>query len=208
VSTLLFPWQDCVTGGCGGTLDQQQQTMKTKLITALRTCAKALENNTFAYDWTQPQSCNCGIVACALMGKSISEMREILKPMRLYVKNPNWNVLVASFCPVTGIPENAVFKTLAEAGMSQTDIIELESLSNKQVLKRTKMVDTYTTETIQPSAIERFFGKKQRMVKKKVHYCANKDNAIRYMRVWADILTEEGAEDTVTSTEPKAANQS
>lgn len=99
--------------------------MKTKLITALRTCAKALEQGTFEYDWSQPQSCNCGVVACAAMGESIAGMAALIQPMRTHVKDVSWRTLTATFCPVTGMPDNKVFKALMEAGMTQQDIVEL-----------------------------------------------------------------------------------
>lgn len=172
--------------------------MKTKLITALRTCAKALEQGTFEYKWAEPQSCNCGIVACALMGKSVAEMKDILQPMRTQVEHPNWKYLVGKFCPITGTPTNEVFKSLLEAGMSQTDIVELEELSNKKVLSRITLEASYLTRKVPPGFIGRLLGKKAREVESLAQRYTSKNNAIAYMVAWADLLTEEGALDVAT----------
>ncbi len=175
--------------------------MKTKLITALRTCAKALEQGTFDYKWERPESCNCGILACSIMGKSIAEMATDLEPMRKQVTQPNWRFLVGRFCPVTGIPQNEIFKALFEAGLSQSDIIELEELSNKKVLSRMTMQKAYKIETIKPSIFDAFLGKKETVKKTEVNYYSSKENTIAYMRAWADILTEEGRLDSDPATE-------
>ena len=184
--------------------------MKTKLITALRTAAKALENGTFEYDWEQPQSCNCGIIACALMGKSIVEMKALVLNMRSEVAGPNWKLMVRKFCPITGVPTNEVFKALVESGMSATDIIELEELSNKKVLRIGKLKDVYkiTTKISEPNLIQRLLGAKPKKTKTKelqAHY-TSKENAIKYMRAWADILEEEGKDDVVLHNTTANAN--
>jgi hypothetical protein len=177
-------------------------TMKTKLITALRTCANALEQGTFAYEWQHPQSCNCGIVACALMGKSVAEMAALIAPMRAHVERPNWKFMVGKFCPVTGMPENEVFRALIGAGMSQADIIELEELGNEKVLERINLKDVYAVETVPLTMMEKLRHKQPRTVRKRTAHYVSKQNAIAYMRAWADILTEEGAMD-VAPQEPK-----
>lgn len=180
--------------------------MKTKLITALRTCANALENGTFAYEWRKPESCNCGVVACALMGKSVAEMKDMLLPMKRQVDTVTWGSLVGRFCPVTGTPENEVFRALIEAGMSQTDIVELEMLANKEVLKRIDLLDVTVEipETVTRSVLGIPCGTAKRMVRRPVGHWIGKGNAIAYMRAWADLLTEQGAED-VAVPEPQEA---
>lgn len=168
--------------------------MKTKLITALRTAANALEWHTFEYDWRHPASCNCGIIACALMGKSVSEMQMCLSPMIQTVKASNWNYLVAKHCPITGIPENEIFAALLGAGMTQKDIVHLEMLSDPEVMKRTKWPQKVATGTVKK---KRFFGEatEEPAPYDRKRYHMYPENAIAYMRAWADLLTEQGKQD-------------
>jgi hypothetical protein len=208
--------------------------MKTKLITALRTAAKALEDNTFAYDWTFPQSCNCGVVVGSLLGKSITELKDDLElrhyslPKKDGKCNPTWHRFVQHFCPVTGIPKDEILKELFNAGMTAKDISELEYLSNPEVRKRMKprftteyeySYEIVTKEVEMEVPVKRTFmeilrGSKpatEKKIKKisnrieiknpvrkqcSVEY-TNKQDAIEYMRAWADMLVEEGKDDVV-----------
>lgn len=153
--------------------------MKTKLITALRTAAKAVEDGTIAYDWTVMNRCNCGVLACALTGKA---------PVQLSAGLPDgmrtWEHFTGTYCPITGMPEHAILRTMFAAGMSQRDIIDLEYLTNEKVLKRAGLLKERTrlfrgTRVEDTSDFE------------------NADDLVAYMRAWADLLTEEGAMDVV-----------
>lgn len=200
--------------------------MKTKLITALRTAAKALEDGTFAYDWNKMESCNCGIIACTLMHKSIKQVsREILaERVKTFdhsaIKSnfgPSWREAVQAHCPVTGLSESSILRTLQEAGMSPKDICELEDLSNPEAARRAGLetwgqmkegekqrlpVGQYDVSTPHPWWKKVLTGKSHKVEEKTMPIRTEKKYAIRYMRAWADILTEQGREDSVVEKAP------
>jgi len=200
--------------------------MKTKLITALRTAAKALEDGTFAYNWKYPQSCNCGIIASTLMNKSISQLEQDLHRIELPkgggIKTTHtWRNIISHHCPVTGLSTNSIIRSMQEAGMTQSDIVQLEDLSNPEVLKRmnlgTKPEFKITGQKLVPQKepIPRSFW--QWLTRRPVQYREfevaenvfghvdipvtpkreKKEHTILYMRAWADLLTEQGKEDCV-----------
>lgn len=185
--------------------------MKTKLITALRTAAKALEDGTFAYNWKKPESCNCGVIASTLMNKSISGLRSVL-PESIPTEEGldcSWRGFVQNYCPVTGLSENVVLKALQEAGMSQQDIVELETLSNALVCERAGIVMGKDRKWGVISAAKEVKTPKKNSIFQRLFYSApkseevsewlsaygDKNYTIRYMRAWADLLTEHGQAD-------------
>lgn len=194
--------------------------MKTKLITALRTAATALENGTFAYDWELPESCNCGIIASTLMHVSIDSLKGILPDYG--PQEGSWKCMVGRYCPVTGLSENIVIRAMQESGMSQLDMVELENLSSPEVLKRMNLkerkiitkITGYRTSIIQIPKARTFIQWLRRQPMQftpetiqrpiehsewaEVQLPANrksKSHAIAYMRAWADLLQEEGKDD-------------
>lgn len=198
--------------------------MKTKLITALRTAATALENGTFAYDWGRANSCNCGIIASTLLHKSIDSLKPIMPVMEQ--DHGSWRETVGRHCPVTGMSENVVLRAMQEAGMSQLDIVQLEDLSNPEVLKRfevttkqtkTKVVGYRTEVTQHPirrtfmqvlrrSPIQHESRESQVPIEKREEVMVpvkvrrdDKSHAIAYMRAWADLLNEQGKQDAPES---------
>lgn len=176
--------------------------MKTKLITALRTAAKAIEDGTIDYDWNRAERCNCGVLACAITGKSPSELN---LPTTVSNGNflPDWKHIVGQHCPITGIPTHEVLKALFQAGLVQKDLIELERLSNPEILKRAGFGERFDKRTI--PAKRKFFRVipehtvDVHVVVSPKHDFAN--HVIHYMRAWADILVEEGQQDSVSQTQ-------
>jgi hypothetical protein len=160
--------------------------MKTKLITALRTAATALENGTFAYDWCEPNRCNCGVVACALLGTSPAKL-----PVPKADKGDTWSDRVGYYCPITGMPENKFFATLHSYGLTPLDIVQLEYLSNPKVVER---MNLRAIKTVRAGFLK--LGRKQVEVPVAVEY-DEKAHLIAYLRAWAQILVEEGALDRV-----------
>jgi hypothetical protein len=192
--------------------------MKTKLITALRTAATALENGTFAYDWSQPHSCNCGVIASVLTHQSSKKLQSQVPD----IPKPSWERIVQHHCPVTGLSENFVIRSMQEAGMTPLDIVQLEKLSNPKVVERMRLTRKITqsrqvgerTETRMKQVPQSFWQRLtcQPIVKREVsrqvpvmEYSEveqpisptkdNKSHTIAYMRAWAELLTEEGQED-------------
>jgi hypothetical protein len=147
--------------------------MKTKLITALRTALKVLENGTFPYNWEHCSSCNCGVVFCALTGKSPRDLVSLIP--RGQTEKSTWIDRIGYHCPITGVPTNTFINGLFAAGLTLEDIKNLEFLSDPKVI--TKLKETGFTEKIKKS---------------------DKQHVIAYLRAWVDVLIEEGKLDTVS----------
>lgn len=167
--------------------------MNTKLITALRTAATAIESGTFSYTWNDPTRCNCGILACSLLGKSPRELNRIAGEMPKNDRGEmTWTHFSAMVCPITGIPEHELFKTLFQSGLTQADFHALEYLTDPKIRSRMKM---QTIKGRNPSLVEWLLGKRQVPDSKEAINFRNGFHVALYMRAWADILTEQGADD-------------
>lgn len=145
--------------------------MKTKLITALRTAANAIQSGQFPYNWNNLVSCNCGVVVCAITGKAPVHL---LSSEDLRVATPknrdtslDWSEFAGMVCPITGAPTHHIFKQLYEVGMLPSDIRHLEYLSDAKILKRVGRALNYKKGT----------------------------DVVDYLRAWADMLVEEGRAD-------------
>lgn len=145
--------------------------MNTKLITALRTAARAIEDGVFDYNWREPSRCNCGVVVCALFGVSAQHLRTLLREENLRpAEDPTWARIVGQNCPITGVPQSILFQHLYRFGFTAKEIKHLEDLSRTDILLRAGLT----------------------------HSRPEREDASRltkYLRAWADILTEEGAGD-------------
>lgn len=163
--------------------------MKTKLITALRLAATAIETRSFAYDYARNTTCNCGVLYCAIAGKSAEDLR--LKLPR--VGNPtNWRKLAGEHCPITGVPTNEIFRTLTETGLTAQDIGELEECGNEKVLSRLNVKLAPAPKNMLEKWLNRM-GKNRTFA----HY-RDRDFVVKYMRAWADLLVEDGRLDVIS----------
>jgi hypothetical protein len=181
--------------------------MKTKLITALRTAATALEDGTFFYKWTKQSCCNCGVLFCALTGKSAAELDDEI-PELIEGGNATWKMLVGQHCPITGIPTQKLFRELLSYGLTQKDMVNLEYLSDSKVIARMKQEEPIRKE---PQAQRKWYqlrapklNAEMKKDRDKLDY-QNKKYVIAYMRAWADLLTEEGAMDVAEPAEVQHA---
>jgi hypothetical protein len=159
------------------------ETKTQKLIKGLNIVINALKNGTIHYDWTQQDSCNCGVVAQAILGKTKEEIRTFYNEISSGLAKHNtkdtkidltWQNGVKYLCPLTGEPMIEVFKKLFEAGLSKSDIVHLEYMNNPAILKRSgiqlkikkvvvekKLAETVTRLETQkhPNLFPRLFGK-------------------------------------------------
>lgn len=177
--------------------------MKTKLITALRTAASAIEAGTFNYRWDRTAQCNCGSLFCALTGKSAAELT--VPPALVKEKDygPTWTVLVGQYCPITGMPTQALFKELFSYGLTQQDIVNLEYLNDPKVKARMNFHALVGNEPPPELPKRKWYQwRKPATAQQKLKlYYNNKHHVAAYMRAWADLLQEEGAQDVATKTE-------
>jgi hypothetical protein len=100
-----------------------------ELIGALRETASRLQNGAH-YAWGHHGACNCGnllqVITC------LNE-KEILT--HAHTSIGEWTELAEESCSVTGAPVNVLLSWLEAAGLTPTDIHNIEYLDNKAVLK-------------------------------------------------------------------------
>ena len=157
---------------------------KENLIKALKVAVNALENGTVFYNWIKPCSCNCGVVAQAILGKTrddvktaFMEIENRTKPKRDDKTHAStWKEGVQYLCSITGKTDVSIFNELFSIGMSPEDITHLEFLENPAILKRANL-ETEITTTTKIKTGETI--KKVPVVKKEKRFWRNK-NVITY----------------------------
>lgn len=102
----------------------------TILIQALRDTAQRLREGA-VYAWGNHGACNCGNLLQVITPLS---RQEILSYAHTGIGE--WTELAAEFCGVTDAPVDMLLSRLMEAGLSTTDIHDLEYLANREVLER------------------------------------------------------------------------
>jgi hypothetical protein len=103
---------------------------KEKLITAIRSAADSIlkgEN----YQWGHMGSCNCGHLAQQLTEKSKEEIHRYAME-----KHGDWAEQVLDFCPTSGMSMDWLISELTSCGLTTRDLIDLERLTNEEVLKK------------------------------------------------------------------------
>ena len=129
--------------------------MKTKLTQALKVAIHALETNIVTYNWVNQESCNCGVVAQAILGKPKDYIASKFDAMmklsggetvngKYRHKYRTWKENVQQHCTITGLPTIQILQELANAGMMPEDITHLEYLENPAILKRAELEKTTT----------------------------------------------------------------
>jgi hypothetical protein len=98
------------------------------LIEALREAAKRLKSGAH-YSWGHHGACNCGQLLQVITSL---EEKEILS--RAHTGCGEWTEIAAESCSITGIPVDVLVSDLQSAGLTPTDIHNIEYLNNKAVL--------------------------------------------------------------------------
>lgn len=141
--------------------------MNKKKISVLEKAIQMLENG-FKYNWEMTESCNCGVVACAVTKKKWS-YNAIRKDATF--NRSIWSEAIANTadnkCNITGLKIGRVQKALLGAGFGKHDLLQLEYLSNSDILARC-CIDNENGD-----------------------YWRRKSNLLRYLRAWIEILKEE-----------------
>lgn len=103
--------------------------MSRSLVEALQVVAERLEQGA-PYQWGHMGQCNCGHVAQALTNKSAAQIHQ----SAIARQTGEWSEYANDYCGTTGALIDDVFEALMVAGLSRTDIIHLENLSDPEVL--------------------------------------------------------------------------
>ena len=101
-----------------------------ELITALRETAQRLSSGA-RYEWGHMGRCNCGHLVQTITEKSDYE---IVKTIDFQLDE--WSEYANDYCPGTGQKVEDLFTALQNVGFSRQDVIHLENLSDKRVLRR------------------------------------------------------------------------
>ena len=127
-----------------------------RLISALRETAKNLANGA-NYQWGHMGSCNCGNLAQVLTPFTKAEIHKFAME-----KSGDWSEQIQDYCPTSGYPMDMLIEQLLKHGLTETDLQNLEYLSDKEILlKMGRYVDRN-----------------------------NRVDVIDYLKTWADLLEE------------------
>ena len=130
------------------------------------------------YEWGHMGSCNCGNLAQELTSFSRKEIHEYA--MRKY---GDWTEQAFDYCGNSGITLDFVISTMLDSGLELKDIQHLEKVSDPHVLKK--------------------LPPEERNLKHN-----KRDDVIKYMTAWADLLEETFLRKTKTPEIIKETEQS
>jgi len=157
-----------------------------KLIRTLKTVIDALKKDVITYEWNSQSSCNCGLIAQVILNKTPKAVKEAFKILNDELRTPDekknnkgltWKDAVKRGCSVTGLSDYQIINSLKEGGLRPEDMVHLEYMENKAILKEAG-IDT----TI-------------------VQYFTKRDNLILYLEAWVRIL--ESKPETHSKTDKK-----
>ena len=100
------------------------------LVEALREAARRLRNGAH-YAWGHHGACNCGQLLQVITDL---DEKEILT--RAHTGPGEWTEIAEEACSLTGAPVNFLVSILQAAGLTPTDIHNIEYLDNKAILNR------------------------------------------------------------------------
>ena len=103
---------------------------KSFLIDALRATSKRLENEDVQYQWGHMGQCNAGHLIQTLTGMSSFEIVESVDfPL------DEWSEHAVDYCSCTGNKVDDIFLSIEKQGLTHSDIVKLENLSDRKVLE-------------------------------------------------------------------------
>ena len=103
---------------------------KSLLIDALRATSKRLENEDVQYQWGHMGQCNAGHLIQTLTGMSSFEIVESVD-----FQLDEWSEHAVDYCSCTGNKVDDIFLSIEKQGLSHSDIVKLENLSDRKVLE-------------------------------------------------------------------------
>lgn len=131
------------------------------LARALRITADRLDGGA-TYRWTHQGACNCGHLVQTIARRTPEEIHRLALE-----RAGDWSEHARDHCPTSGYAIDHLIDELLALGLSTDDIVHLERLSDRTVLRR-----------LPPG--ERELDHRRR------------DHTVRYMRAWAGKIEAEG----------------
>lgn len=159
--------------------------MKEKLLASLEMVLKNLKEQKIGYDWSGHGTCNLGLVASCLLGKSPHELQNDFDILShgMGRDSADWKEAVSYYCPLTGLSSTMIFRRLQIAGLNREDMINLEYLSDPLVLKRILECTPFWKKWFI------LLGGPSPFINK--HYYKEEENLIVYLEAWIELIKEE-----------------
>lgn len=130
---------------------------KLNLISVLKKCIDALQNDIVEYDWKNTTACNIGLVAQVALDISYSEFDDLRTDFFTQFKEKkgnadislSWKNAVKYTCPITGKNLPTIIKNLESFGIDRKDIVQLEYLENPAILEESGILkENYIVKTL------------------------------------------------------------
>lgn len=100
------------------------------LVNALRDTARRLSNGA-EYNWCHMGRCNCGHLAQTITKLSPAKIHEMA-----LLKAGDWKDQTIEHCTTTGLTIDHIIASMMELGLTRSDIVHIERLSDQRVLRR------------------------------------------------------------------------
>ena len=135
-----------------------------KVIQALRETATQIATSG-RYEWGHMGSCNCGHLAQSITSFTRAEIQQFALQ-----KRGDWSEQVIDYCPTSGYPMDLIIGRMIEFGFTQSDLRQLENLSNPEILAKAG-VASFNRNVM--------------------------SDTVKYMNAWADLLENQCMEQNI-----------
>lgn len=139
-------------------------TPNLKVIQALRETATQIATSG-RYEWGHMGSCNCGHLAQNVTSFTRAEIQQFALQ-----KRGDWSEQVVDYCPTSGYPMDLIIGRMIEFGFTQSDLRQLENLSNPEILAKVG-VTSFNRNVM--------------------------SDTVKYMNAWADLLENQWMEQNI-----------
>ncbi len=119
------------------------------LIDALRATSTRLEDSNSKYQWGHMGQCNVGHLVQTVTGLSSFEIVESID-----FHLDEWSEHATDYCSCTGKKVDDIFITMKRYGLSHSDIVKLENLSDKTILDNLNGGFRYLRRNVKEDVIE------------------------------------------------------
>lgn len=139
-------------------------TPNLKVIQALRETATQIATSG-RYEWGHMGSCNCGHLAQNVTSFTRAEIQQFALQ-----KRGDWSEQIVDYCPTSGYPMDLIIGRMIEFGFTQSDLRQLENLSNPEILAKVG-VTSFNRNVM--------------------------SDTVKYMNAWADLLENQWMEQNI-----------
>ena len=119
------------------------------LVDALRATSQRLEKEDTEYQWGHMGQCNAGHLIQTITGMSSFEIVESVD-----FKLDEWSEHATDYCSCTGSKVEDIFLAMERHGMTHSDIVKLENLSDKKILENLNGGFRYLRRNVKEDVIE------------------------------------------------------